>query len=568
MNKTISIISTFILFFSFLSVGQSCQAQEESISFSATGGKVVPGFINATNTGFEVGGIIADREDFAYAKVRTEPAGLDLSSNNLDRGSFLVLQSDMFLDDLRAKFPEGPNTISLSVYDTSDSLLNKVEVEVIADYTLGNPQLDIKHNVFSNTSDGFLKIGDSAEFTLSSDERLVVPDSKLSGRELTWVEGLTEGVYTYKSRFEVQKGDKDVALPYEFDILYQDLSGNAGKARFDLERRIDANLPDIDILSIKEGEIFKDSDIEVCFNPSETLGSYKIYLNGVLRDTNNGEKIKGLADGDYALKIIGTDLAGNKAEKTVNFTIDTKVPEVSITNELRNTYNQGDEIVLEGKTDPGSRVIVEIHSDIRYFETVADVDGNWRLTIDTSDLEEDWHDIYLKIIDPAGNISRVLLGSFEIIVPVVEEAQAREEEPIKFARAETIAVVTDASSAMVTYDKAPLKEEEVAIEPRIISSSDERNIGINWSAWLILIGLVAVSFLVAFVSYYGYSQAAAVVGKQKIRTGSFVLPPKPQPEEPKEEEREVKKEAETSENTKIADSADKDDEETDAQVRW
>ena len=211
---------------------------------------------------------------------------------------------------------------------------------------------------------------------------------------------------------------------------------------------------------------------------------------------------------------------------------------------------------------------MEIHSDIRYFETVADVDGNWRLTIDTSDLEEDWHDIYLKIIDPAGNISRVLLGSFEIIVPVVEEAQAREEEPIKFARAETIAVVTDASSAMVTYDKAPLKEEEVAIEPRIISSSDERNIGINWSAWLILIGLIAVSFLVAFISYYGYSQAAAVVGKQKIRTGGFVLPPEPQPEEPKEEEREVKKEAEASENAKIADSADKDDKETDAQVRW
>jgi hypothetical protein len=574
MKKIISIISTSILFLSFLAIGQNCQAQESAISFSAIGGNAIAGYTNATNTGFEVSGTIADRDGFAYAKLKVSPSGLDLSGR-LDPGNYSVSQSDISLDDLKAKFPEGQNTISLLAYDSFDNLIHQVDIGVIADYTLGVPALDSIYTVSPGTSDGFLKIGDSVDFSMISDEKLIVQDSKINDREMYWTEGIAGGVYTYTGRFIVRGGDRDVLLPYRFIATYQDLSGNVGETRFDLEKRIDANQPDINISSIKEGEVFKDNSVGVHFNPSETLDSYKVYLNGVVRGVKNGGTIEGLADGDYILGILGVDLAGNKVEKTVSFTIDTKVPEVNTSSELRDTYNQGDEIVLEGKTDPNSKVTVEVHSDIKYFETMSDVDGNWRLVIDTSTLGEGRHDAYLKIVDPAGNISRVLLGSFEIIISAVEEAQIQEQEPIKLARAETLAVATDVGP--VIYDReAPSEEEKVAFEPRIVSSSDARNLGINWSAWLILIGLVAVSFLVAGISYYGYSQAASVASKQRAsRAGGFALPSEPKPEESKEEKLQEKEESHLAKEEKkgeVSEDDDADDVEGDAeddvQVRW
>jgi hypothetical protein len=156
-----------------------------------------------------------------------------------------------------------------------------------------------------------------------------------------------------------------------------------------------------------------------------------------------------------------------------------------------------------------------------------------------------------------------------LVAPVVEQPQV-EVEPIKLARTQDVSYVSDVGP--VVYK--PIEEEgEVAYEPKIISSSDDRELGINWSAWLILIGLVAVSFLVAGVSYYGYSQAVATVARQKARDYDAVQMeddylPKEEPVKPSAiEQNEVEhSDFENNESNAQASIVEEDDE--DIEVRW
>jgi hypothetical protein len=167
------------------------------------------------------------------------------------------------------------------------------------------------------------------------------------------------------------------------------------------------------------------------------------------------------------------------------------------------------------------------------------------------------HELYIKVIDQAGNLSRILLGVFEVVEPVgvVQQVEADQEaEPVKIARAEG-KITSDVSP--VVYSRVYPEEKEVAVQPRIISSNDERAIGINWSAWLILVGLIAISFLVAGVSYYGYSQAVAAEGRQKIETKATSKKPEDVAQELKEDQKHIEESKPEAE-----------DGDDDIEVRW
>lgn len=519
MKKTISIISASILALTILSTGYKCQAQEDYIDFSATGGNVVDGFINATNTGFQVTGSISDSQDFGYAKLEIGTARQDI----LTSGNFMFSQSGLLVEDLLVWFPEGANTISLFIYDHLGNLIENINTEVVADYTLDNLLLNIAYDASAETANGFLKVGDSLDLMLVSQEQILILTNKINEREIYWTEteteeDLTGSVYRYTSHLEISEGDIDILLPYDIKIEYQDLSGNIKESIGELDRAIDANSPIVKIQSVKEGQIFNKSDIEIIFDTSETLASYEIYLDSVKRDISNGGTLKGIKDGSHDLEIIATDIAGNRSEVLINFEVDTKMPEINVTSQLNSSYSQGSEIVLEGKAEPGSKIVAEVRSNVQYFETLADSNGYWRLTINTSVLGNGLHELYIKVIDQAGNVSRILLGVFELIEPVkaVQPVEADQEaEPVKIARAED-KIASDVSPTV--YSRVYPEEKEVVVQPRIISSNDERAIGVNWSAWLILVGLIAISFLVAGVSYYGYSQVTTAVSRQKIGT--------------------------------------------------
>lgn len=558
MKKIISIISANILALTILSAGYKCQAQDDYIDFSATGGNVVDGFINATNTGFQITGSISDSQNFGYAELEIGAARQDI----LTSGNFIFSQSNLSAEDLSVWFPEGGNTISLFIYDSLGNLIENIDTKIVADYTLDNLLLNIAYDVSAKTANGFLKVGDSLDLALVSQEQIIILTNKINEREIYWTEETEEDLngnvfYRYTSHLEISEGDTDILLPYDIKIEYQDLSGNIKESVSKLDRAIDANSPMVKIQSIKEGQIFNKSDIEVIFDTSELLAGYEIYLDGVKQDISNGEILKGIEDGSHNLEIIATDIAGNRSEVLINFEVDTRIPEINVTSQLNSSYSQGSEIVLEGKAEPGSKIVAEVHSNVQYFETLADSNGHWRLTIDTSVLGNGLHELYIKVIDQAGNLSRILLGVFEVVEPVgvVQQVEADQEaEPVKIARAED-KITSDVSP--VVYSRVYPEEKEVAVQPRIISSNDERAIGINWSAWLILVGLIAISFLVAGVSYYGYSQAVAAEGRQKIETKATSKKPEDVAQELKEDQKHIEESKPEAE-----------DGDDDIEVRW
>lgn len=558
MKKIISIISANILALTILSTGYKCQAQDDYIDFSATGGNVVDGFINATNTGFQITGSISDSQNFGYAELEIGAARQDI----LTSGNFMFSQSNLSAEDLSVWFPEGGNTISLFIYDSLGNLIENIDTKIVADYTLDNLLLNIAYDASAETANGFLKVGDSLDLALVSQEQIIILTNKINEREIYWTEETEEDLngnvfYRYTSHLEISEGDTDILLPYDIKIEYQDLSGNIKESISELDRAIDANSPMVKIQSIKEGQIFNKSDIEVIFDTSELLAGYEIYLDGVKQDISNGEILKGIEDGSHNLEIIATDIAGNRSEVLINFEVDTRIPEINVTSQLNSSYSQGSEIVLEGKAEPGSKIVAEVHSNVQYFETLADSNGHWRLTIDTSVLGNGLHELYIKVIDQAGNLSRILLGVFEVVEPVgvVQQVEADQEaEPVKIARAEG-KITSDVSP--VVYSRVYPEEKEVAVQPRIISSNDERAIGINWSAWLILVGLIAISFLVAGVSYYGYSQAVAAEGRQKIETKATSKKPEDVAQELKEDQKHIEESKPEAE-----------DGDDDIEVRW
>lgn len=559
MKKIISTITFLTLFGTVFFAGQRCLAQDQSIGFNTIGGNEVAGYINSTNTGFSVLGHIPDIAGFDHASVKINNENL-IGEINSPNSNFSFEVGPISLDDLKVWFPEGNNVVRLYLYDALGQVGEPLEIPVIADYTLDPTDLEVSYQRSINTNIGYLRVGDSANMAISSDEQLDIDSivSTVNGREISWTEEILPSEYRYLGQHEVIEGDSDLPLPYQVEVGYRDLAGNEDGATEDLNNAIDSNSPSIEVESITDGQIFANNDVLFRFSQSEPLSGYTVLLNGEIVGVVNGGVLGDLADGEYTLGVTASDLAGNMTTLGISFSVDTIAPATGILSPIDSSYTQGDELVIEGITDPDSKVVIEVHSDTRYYETLADNEGNWRISIDSSELSEGMHEIYLEVTDPASNKSRVLLGVFEIIVPQITKQD--ESEPIILAQAQTTEIVSDVQPAVIKRKVSD--EEKVAIEPKIISSSDERQLGINWSAWLILIGLIAVSFLVAGVSYYGYAQAVAVVNKRKT-----YLPPPVTPEQEKTSHETPDEKEEVASDKTISQENQSDDEE-DIQVRW
>ncbi len=513
ISKIISIlISSAILF-----GGGHCLAQEQGyIEFATIGGNVTSGYINSTNEGFVISGFIPNVSNFGYGQIKINDVVL-VDKIALDNDSF-SFNASMDQDELKLLLPEGENTVSLCVYDQQDLGISKYETIVMADYEIVPAELNLNYSASSKTNPGYLKVKDKIDFELVTEEKISIINNKFNDRNLSWTQtDESIGTYIYSSEYTVTEGDPDTSLPYEAVVSYMDSAGNSGKVSADLQLKIDSNLPSLKITSIEQGKYYRNNDIRFQFTSDEELAGYTVDLNGKFLDIKNNELIENLSDGKYNLTVTANDLAGNATETTVVFYIDTKAPQITLNSQLNSSYTRGDEIVFEGVTQPESEVIVEIHSDIKSYKTIADLNGVWRITIDSSNLTEETHSVFVEIIDLAGNLSKVLVGKFDLMAPVI----LSEESP-KLAEAlpenETVASDIKPIKYNRTVSQAP---EEIAFDPQIISSSDERPVGINWSLWLIIVGLIAVSFLVAGVSYYGYSQAVAIVNRQKENTSGF-----------------------------------------------
>jgi hypothetical protein len=96
---------------------------------------------------------------------------------------------------------------------------------------------------------------------------------------------------------------------------------------------------------------------------------------------------------------------------------------------------QGDSIFLSGKTGAFFTVKIYVYSNPVTYQTQASSTGYWEYEIPTDELEEGDHEIYIQLVDLAGNVSDLIkIISFSIIIPTeyhVYAAEKPEETVIK-----------------------------------------------------------------------------------------------------------------------------------------
>ena len=115
-----------------------------------------------------------------------------------------------------------------------------------------------------------------------------------------------------------------------------------------------------------------------------------------------------LDDGNYSLTATATDAAGNTAQATVTFTVDSHTSTaVTITAPLDGSTVTG-VTELSGTAEPGATVVITIDGVV-VGTTTADQDGNWSFTLDAP-LGEGTHSVTVTATDSQGESSQVSIS--------------------------------------------------------------------------------------------------------------------------------------------------------------
>lgn len=208
-----------------------------------------------------------------------------------------------------------------------------------------------------------------------------------------------------------------------------------------------------------------------------------------------------------------TDLAGNTTkimleEVFIDFKIDTDLPALILKSGNQvNDVTQGENLIIEGTSEPGSQIILTIHSDVKEYRTLADSAGDWAIIVDSSELLLGQHSLMLTAINSVGNKTVLDLGIFNLIAAMRE--QAVEVEDIQIAKTEDENVASDVVPQLVSFEQpSPVQDDEnlveISKEGRIGSGQTAEGSGINWSAWILVLAIVVFASALTTAGYYGY----------------------------------------------------------------
>ncbi|WCG82214.1 Ig-like domain-containing protein [Pectobacterium sp. A5351] len=137
-----------------------------------------------------------------------------------------------------------------------------------------------------------------------------------------------------------------------------------------------------------------------------------IAADGTWRFTLPADAFTGLEDGIYALKVSVPGANGVTHEKTLDLTIDTLPPHLTVDKFTGDNYLTVGELangqVLSGTGEVGQNVTITLNG--KTYTTTINTAGNWTLTIPAADLgtlSEGEHAMSFTISDNAGNITVV-----------------------------------------------------------------------------------------------------------------------------------------------------------------
>ena len=148
-------------------------------------------------------------------------------------------------------------------------------------------------------------------------------------------------------------------------------------------------------------------------NHTATVGS-----NGTWSVTLPASEVQSLANGDHTLTVNVSDKAGNGSSTTVDFTVDTTAPVVTINtvadDNILNTSEQGQAQIISG-TASGAAAgnVVSVTVGGQTFTGVVQADGSWSVGVPASVvglLGEGNHNITVSVTDAAGNTGSATHG--------------------------------------------------------------------------------------------------------------------------------------------------------------
>jgi len=459
----------------------------DSASFEAlpTDTTATSGYLNSTSTSFRVNLSLNASYTPDQIGLYLDSCLVPTDSRVYDGGTDYILSSnENTLADLKTllgscSLPvEGGHTIFVKAKEglTERLLWQKI---ITADFTAPTGTFSASAPSWKTS----LKVGDGVDLGLTSvDLDIASVSARAYGRDLLWqkVSG------NFESEHIIQEGDSDEVNNFMLNnAVVSDTAGNVtdyGNLGLLTTFSIDANSPVVDLIHPKNNT-YASRNMLLNYTASG-YDSFKIYLDGVLQSSRT---LMGLSDGEHVLKIIAMDLAGNKTQKEMTFFVDTTAPTGTISG--ISDINQGENLKLDGATEPGALVTAEIGENA-YWVT-ADSNGNF--SFDVGSLEVGSYDVYISFRDAYANTYRFLAGSFRIL-----EAQA---EPVKVAEAQMI--VSDQPSN-ITF--APKKIELPPLSQGIIDNEAATTSRAKYQSYLILIAIIIFAVFLSAISYNIYSR--------------------------------------------------------------
>jgi subtilase family serine protease/flagellar hook assembly protein FlgD len=140
----------------------------------------------------------------------------------------------------------------------------------------------------------------------------------------------------------------------------------------ELRFEIDATAPVITITGVTEGERARRVVTPVVVVSDAHPQTQRITLNGV--DWVSGTAIS--ASGDYVLAVQAQDQAGNRAERTLRFSIDQTVPPLAFVSPLDGATFMRPSVDVDLQSEPGARVNLNV--GVYRAEQIAEADGHAR----------------------------------------------------------------------------------------------------------------------------------------------------------------------------------------------
>ncbi|KFK56597.1 Ig-like domain-containing protein, partial [Vibrio vulnificus] len=406
------------------------------------------------------------------SKIYLSVDGVTLEAKSNDKG-YWSISLDVALSD-------GEYQVSAYAQDVAGNISNTDIVAITID-TVG-PMLsggfDTNYDSGISNTDGItnsdlLKFKGKTEsgasvrlqiFEISFDEKFIV---KENGSFEFEVNEVPEGSYTYKITATDAAGNESInslegkiVVDKSITNFSATMSSESDSGSYDDDKVTNVKLPKFS----GTGEPGSSITISISKGGESILPSYG---PAVVNESGDWEYIvpDSLVDGGYEAKFTITDLAGNTAETSFAFIIDS-VSEFSAEmdrisdSELADGITNVDRPSFSGSAEAGARVTLVLTNVLMgktiTLETVADSQGNWLLKpSDNQALSDQGEWVWSSYaIDIAGNKSSIIQGSF-IFDNIAPNAEVSLESPVGFVDNHTndstidLRITTEVNSSVI-----------------------------------------------------------------------------------------------------------------------